>query len=293
MSLATATSASGGLVDLHTHSTASDGSRLPADVVREANRIGLVAVAITDHDTLDGLAEARAAGAELGVRIINGIELSAVEDDVETHVLGLHLADTAELASSLVALRNMRLSRAERIVARLNDLGVRISFDDVLREAAGGAVGRPHIARAMVNDGWATDFRDAFDRYLGNGRAAFVQKDHLSLIDAIAMIHRAGGLAVLAHPGPAGSRARIELLATAGLDGVEVKHPGHSAEDTARLGALAEHFDLVPSGGSDWHGAADGPRRLGMMNVPADWLRRQDERAARRASTRVDRERVA
>jgi 3',5'-nucleoside bisphosphate phosphatase len=285
---------SGGFIDLHTHSTASDGSRSPTDVVREAKRLGLVAIAITDHDTLDGLHEARATGAELGVRIVAGIELSAVEEDVETHVLGLHLSDVAALEGSLVALRDMRLGRAERMVARLNDVGVRISFEDVLREAAGGAVGRPHIARAMVNNGWATDFRDAFDRYLGNGRVAFVQKDSLPLGDAIAMIHRAGGLAVLAHPGPTGSRTRIELLAAAGLDGVEVKHPGHSAEDTARLGALADHFGLVPSGGSDWHGAAEGPRRLGMMDVPLDWLRRHEERLASRARAVGDgHERVA
>jgi predicted metal-dependent phosphoesterase TrpH len=263
-------------------------------VVREAKRLGLTAIAITDHDTLDGLAEARDAGLALGVRIIAGIELSAVEDDVETHVLGLHLSDTTELEGRLVALRDMRSGRAERIVARLNDLGVRISFEDVLREAAGGAIGRPHVARAMVNDGWATDFRDAFDRYLGNGRAAFVQKDRLLLSDAIAMIHRAGGLAVLAHPGPTGSRERIELLTAEGLDGVEVKHPGHSAEDTARLGALTDHFGLVPSGGSDWHGAAEGPRRLGMMDVPVEWLRRQEERLARRQQAADDgRERVA
>ena len=108
------------------------------------------------------------------------------------------------------------------------------------------------------------------------------------------MIHRAGGLAVLAHPGQTGSRERIELLAAAGLDGVEVKHPGHSAEDTARLGALADHFGLVPSGGSDWHGTADGPRRLGMMDVPVDWLRRHEEYLARRATASGDgRERVA
>jgi predicted metal-dependent phosphoesterase TrpH len=284
----------GGFIDLHTHSTASDGSRTPGDVVREGKRLGLVAMAITDHDTLDGVAEAQAVGSELGVRIVTGIELSAVEDDVETHVLGLHLSDTSELARSLAALRSMRLGRAERMVARLNDIGVRITFEDVLREAAGGAVGRPHIARAMVNDGWATDFRDAFDRYLGNGKVAFVQKDRLPLVDAIAMIHRAGGLAVLAHPGPTGSRARIEVLAAAGLDGVEVRHPGHSAEDTARLSALADHFGLVPSGGSDWHGATEGSRRLGMMDVPLEWLRHQEERLSSRAPAVGDgHERVA
>ena len=269
-------------VDLHTHSTASDGSRTPADVVSEARRAGLVAVALTDHDTVAGLEDARTAGREQGVRVISGVELSAVEDDTETHVLGLHLADTAMLERDLAGLRAMRLARAERIVSRLNELGVRIEFADVLEQAAGGAVGRPHIARALMSHGWATDVRDAFDRYLGNGRAAFVPKDRLAVTDAIAMIHRAGGLAVLAHPGATGTRQRIEALAKAGLDGVEVRHPSHGAEDVARLTALVEYFGLVPSGGSDWHGATDGHRVLGMMRVPAAWVARQEARLARR-----------
>lgn len=263
-------------VDLHAHSTASDGSRPPRDVVREARRVGLAALALTDHDTLDGVPEAVAAGAELGVRVVPGVELSAVEDDVETHILGLHLSETGELETRLVQLRDMRRSRAERIVVRLNELGVRIEFSAVLEQSAGGAIGRPHIARAMIAEGWATDFRDAFDRYLGNGRSAYVGKDRLPVRDAIELIHRAGGLAVLAHPAHAGTRERVAAFVAEGIDGVEVRHPSHSAEDTARLLALVEHFSLVPSGGSDWHGASDGPRTLGMMRVPAEWLERQD-----------------
>ena len=263
-------------VDLHAHSTASDGSRPPRDVVREARRVGLAALALTDHDTLDGVPEAVAAGAELGVRVVPGVELSAVEDDVETHILGLHLSETGELETRLVQLRDMRRSRAERIVVRLNELGVRIEFSAVLEQSAGGAIGRPHIARAMIAEGWATDFRDAFDRYLGNGRSAYVGKDRLPVRDAIELIHRAGGLAVLAHPAHAGTRERVAAFVGEGIDGVEVRHPSHSAEDTARLLALVEHFSLVPSGGSDWHGASDGPRTLGMMRVPAEWLERQD-----------------
>lgn len=276
------TSGEDAFVDLHTHSTASDGSRAPADVVREAQRAGLAAVALTDHDTVAGIEEARAAGREQGVRVISGVELSAVEDDAETHVLGLHLADTAMLERDLTALRAMRLARAERIVTRLNELGVRIELADVLEQAAGGAIGRPHIARALMSHGWATDVRDAFDRYLGNGRPAFVPKDRLAVSDAIAMIHRAGGLAVLAHPGASGTRQRIETLAKSGLDGVEVRHPSHGAEDIARLTALVDYFGLVPSGGSDWHGATDGHRVLGMMRVPAAWVARQEARLARR-----------
>ena len=270
-------------VDLHTHSTASDGARRPADVVREAQRAGLSAVALTDHDTIDGLSEARDAGRELGVRVIAGVELSAVEDTIETHVLGLHLGDPTSLELDLARLRRMRVARAEQMVERLNALGVRITFSDVLEQAAGGAVGRPHIARALMSHGWAVDMRDAFDRYLGNGRSAFVPKDQLPITEAIAMIHRARGLAILAHPGTSGTRDRIEALAANGLDGVETRHPSHGAEDIARLTVLVDHFGLVPSGGSDWHGATDGNRVLGMMRVPADWVVRQEARIARRS----------
>lgn len=273
-----------GFVDLHMHSTASDGSRRPADVVCEAKRVGLVAIALTDHDTLDGLPEAIATGRELGVRIVPGIELSAVEGDVETHILGLHLSETRELEARLVALREMRRSRAERIVQRLNDAGVRIEFAAVLEQAAGGAIGRPHVARAMIAEGWAVDFRDAFERYLGNGKSAYVAKDRLAVADAISLIHRAGGLAVLAHPASGGTRDRIEQFVREGIDGIEVRHPSHSSEDIARLTTLVDHFSLVPSGGSDWHGAADGPRTLGMMRVPMEWLSRQDGKVSARAA---------
>jgi hypothetical protein len=278
------TDSASSFVDLHTHSTASDGARGPREVVRAARELGLAALALTDHDTVDGLADARAEGQVLGVRVVAGIELSAVEGDIETHVLGLHLQDPGRLDAQLRGLRAMRLTRAERIVSRLNELGVRVTLEDVLSQSGDGAVGRPHIARALVNDGWATDMRDAFDRYLGNGKAAFVAKDRLSIGDAIAMIHAAGGLAILAHPGQPGNRKRIETLVGLGLDGVEVRHPSHNSEDVARLLALVEHFRLVPSGGSDWHGVAEGGRTLGMMRVPMAWLDWQDRVVAERAS---------
>jgi len=271
-------------VDLHAHSTASDGSRAPAAVIAAARAAGLAAIALTDHDTVAGIAEAAAAAAALGVRLVPGVELSAVEDDTETHILGLHLSRPEEIEAGLAALRAMRHQRALRMVERLNELGVRISFESVVDQAAGGAIGRPHVARALVEEGWATDVRDAFDRYLGNGRPAYVAKDRLSMDEAITMIHRAGGLAVMAHPGHGGTRARLETLTGHGMDGVEVLHPSHSAEDVNRLRTLADHFGLLPSGGSDWHGGDDGPRTLGCMHVPEEWLARQDARLAETAS---------
>src|SRR5262245_1270292 len=194
------------------HSTASDGALPPAKVIAAARTARLGAVALTDHDTIAGLAEARAAGAQLGIRVINGVELSAVEDDSETHILGLHLSELNELEHRLAGLREMRMVRAMRIVERLESLGISITFEAVLQQAAGGSVGRPHVARALIAAGHAGDFREAFERWLGNGKPAFVAKDRLPLAEAIGLIHRAGGLAVLAHPGPQGTRERIGAL---------------------------------------------------------------------------------
>jgi predicted metal-dependent phosphoesterase TrpH len=275
-------------VDLHAHSTASDGAASPSDLVAAARRANLAAIAITDHDTVAGVREATSAAARLGIRLVPGVELSAVDADGETHLLGLHLSDLDALDGQLAELRDMRRTRAERMVERLNALGVRVSMDDVLAQAAGGAIGRPHVARALIARGWAPDMRTAFDRYLAAGRPAFVPKDRLSLADAIAIVHRAGGLAVLAHPGAAATTQRITALAALGLDGVEVRHPSHDDAEIGRILSLTERLGLLPSGGSDWHGAADGPRTIGVMRVPAAVLERQDARVseleARRAA---------
>ena len=275
-------------VDLHMNSTASDGSRSPAEVVRAAKSASLVAIALTDHDTVAGLAEARAVGAEVGVRIVNGVELSAVEGETETHLLGLHLRDTQVLERGLAELRDMRGRRAARIVELLQAQGVQVTLDDVMLQAGAGAIGRPHVARALVADGHVRDHREAFDRYLGYGRPAYVAKERLTSADAVRIVHDAGGICVFAHPGSDGSRERVERLVAAGLDGLETRHPSLSAEDQLRLNALVDHFGLVRSGGSDWHGQTEGPRTIGMMQVPADWLERQEERAAQvRARARV------
>jgi predicted metal-dependent phosphoesterase TrpH len=272
-------------VDLHTHSTASDGTLPPDQVIEAAAACGLKALALTDHDTIGGIPAAREAGERLGIRIITGVELSAFQDGHEVHVLALHLSQLDTLHKRLEDLRASRFSRAEKIVEKLNALGIPITLDEVLLQSNGGAVGRPHIARALIARGVVHDFRDAFMRYLGGNGSAFVPKDKLSIEDAIGIAHDAGALAIWAHPGDGGRREKLEPLVAAGLDGVEIRHPSHSGEDIKRLQALTDFFGLVPSGGSDWHGATEGPRRLGMMNIPSEWLDRQDERVASLASS--------
>lgn len=267
-------------VDLHTHSTASDGTLPPERVVEAAKRCNLAAIALTDHDSVDGVAAARTTGDRLGIRVVAGCELSAFHDDHEVHLLALHLTRLETLQHKLQELRTLRHDRAEKIVAKLDSLGIPITLEEVLQQANGGAVGRPHVARALIARGAVTDFKDAFMRYLGSGGSAFVPKARLSIEDAIEIAHEAGGLAIWAHPAEGGRRERLEALIKAGLDGVEVKHPSHTPDDVRSLQALADYFGLVVSGGSDWHGSSEGARKLGNMNVPLAWLEKQDERLA-------------
>jgi len=274
-------------VDLHMHSTASDGAVAPADVVAAAQRAGLSAIALTDHDTVDGIAEAQLAGERLGVRVVAGVELSAIDDGEEIHVLGLHLTHPEHIASALDELKETRRARARETVERLNALGIPVTIEAVFAAAGEGAVGRPHVAKALVAGGWARDFRDAFDRWLGNGKPACIEKRTVTFAEAARLIHESGGISVYAHPGGGASRAELEELASLGLDAVEVLHPSHTADEIVRLAALTGELGLLPSGGSDWHGANEGYRALGSMKVRAEWLARQDERVRQRAEQPV------
>ena len=269
----------GPYVDLHSHTTASDGRATPAELIALARAADLQAVAITDHDTLDGLPAAQVAADAAGIQLVHGIELSTVDGAREVHLLGLHLGSTDVLAEKLISVQSARVDRAVEMVEKLNALAMPVTMDMVMHEAGAGAVGRPHVARALLAGGWVRDMREAFDRFLGDGKPANVGKLRIEIADGISLIHDAGGVAVWAHPQSEGNKERIGRFASLGLDGVEVRHPSHSSEDLARLATLCEHFSLLSSGGSDWHGALDGFRPLGCMHVPAPWMDQQIERA--------------
>ncbi|MGI5203826.1 PHP domain-containing protein [Spirillospora sp. CA-108201] len=253
-------------IDLHCHSDASDGTRPPAEVVRRARENGVDVVALTDHDTVSGWDEA-AASLPDGLALVPGIELSCKEDDRSLHLLG-YLFDPAEpvLAAELARIRDDRVIRARGMVERLNELGAAVTWEMVRALATGEAVGRPHIARAMVEAGVIETADEAFtSRWIAQGGRAYVERYALDAERAIELVRAAGGVCVLAHP-----RARrrgyvfgdevIERLAAAGLAGVEADHPDHAAEDRARLRDLAASLGLAVTGSSDDHGAFTGDR---------------------------------
>ncbi len=277
-------------IDLHTHSTASDGLHAPAELVRLAHEAGLDLIGLVDHDTTGGLAEAQAAGARLGVTIIPGVEINTdLRGGGEAHVLGYYInADDPTLATTLGALRDARERRGERMTNRLRDAGFAIAWERV-RELAGGAVGRPHVARALIEAGYATDVSDAFDRYLSKGKVGYVPRYKLSPEDATRIIRAARGVPVLAHPSYVPNLEELVLpeLVEAGLEGLECYYGQYDDATEAQLLALAARFGLIATGGSDYHGPNMHPTPLGGHYVPPEVATRLWE-AHQRALARPD-----
>ena len=261
---------------MHTHSTASDGEFPPDEVARRAHRAGLVAFALTDHDTTAGVPAAAAAGAVCGIRVVGGCEFSVRAPWGELHVLGYFLEPgQPALEEFLDEMRAARRRRGQQMVAKLRGLGVALDAETVTASAGSGALGRPHVARALVAGGHTADITEAFDRYLGRGRPAFVEKPLPALRDVAKLVHAAGGLAVAAHLGDRGTENQLRQFAAEGLDGLEVRHPSHSTETEKRLQRIAAKLSLAVTGGSDWHGdteLGEAHTSLGGLHVPAEWL---------------------
>ncbi len=273
---------SGATVDLHVHSTASDGSLAPGLVVHRAGGAGLAAIALTDHDTLAGLPAALAAGESMGLRVVAGCEFSTAAPWGEMHVLGYFLPpDCPPLEAFLERCRADRVRRAREMVSRLHALGVELSFEDVLEESRGGAVGRPHVARALARQGAVADAGKAFDRWIGRGKPAFVEKRLPEFREVAELVHAVGGVVSVAHLKDRGTRSFLERLKGEGLDAVETRHPSHDPDVRARLTDAALQLGLLRTGGSDWHGDPDGGDAhggLGSQGVPVEWLDRLEER---------------
>ena len=277
-------------IDLHIHTTASDGTFTPEEVVREASRIGLAAVAITDHDTAAGYARAAAEGENCGLEVVPGIEISTKFRSA-VHILGYYIdVDSPALEEVLEWMHRDREERNVKLCAMLRESGVDIDIER-MHARFGDLVGRPHFAEIMIENGMARDMNDAFERLLNKNKPYFIPRQFLPIERSIEIIREAGGTAVLAHPfqyrlDDAGLRELIEHCMESGLEGMECRYSGYDAAQTAYLEALAAEYGLVRTGGSDFHGAIKGEIRLGEgkggLNVPYAFL---EELRSRRAKT--------
>lgn len=271
-----------GLIDLHCHSTASDGSLTPSELVRKAIDAGLRAVAITDHDTVEGVPEALAEGKRTGFELVPGIEISAEMSSGTMHILGYyieHLSDS--LLNTLKKLQDAREERNRQIIQRLRALHLAVTYEELLDVAENGQIGRPHLARLLVRKGFVSDTQAAFDRYLKKGRPAYVDKFRFSPQEAVQLIVKANGMPVLAHPGSLRqSPENLEKIALklqdAGLQGMEVYYSEHTPEQTACYLRLCRKLNLLPTGGTDYHGSYKPYIALGSghgnMRIPYELL---------------------
>lgn len=259
-------------IDLHTHSDVSDGTDTPADLVAAARAAGLDVVALTDHDTFDGLDRATSAGRELGVEVVRGMELSCARLGASVHLLA-YGADPAEegLAQELMRVREGRADRLPKVLDRLAALGMPLSEEQVLAQVGDSpSIGRPHIADAMVHAGYVADRTEAFDRFLADGGPAHVARYAINVERAIDLVHGAGGVAVIAHPWGRGREALLPdevlgtLVAEHRLDGIEVDHQDHDADARVRLWRLVDELGVLGTGSSDYHGTGKTDHDLGV-----------------------------
>jgi predicted metal-dependent phosphoesterase TrpH len=244
--------------DLHVHTKASDGDLTPEEIVELAGKRELLAIAVTDHDTITGVPQALQTGRKIGVNVIPGIEISAVYDPGTLHMLGYFKEFPAGLEDDLEKIQKGRLDRFPRIIERLNSIGFDITIEDVSSIAGNAQIGRPHIAKALIKKSYVKDFDEAFDKYLGKGKPAYVEKEKLTWEEAIGLIRKHEGISVLAHPftlelESGGLKNLIIRMKTSGLSGMEVYYPEHTYEQTKLYKAIAEEAGLILTGGTDFH----------------------------------------
>ncbi len=275
------------MIDLHLHTTASDGRLAPAELVRRAVAAGITIMSVTDHDTVAGLPDAHKAAQAGGVRVVDGIEITAVQDGRDVHILGYFVdVNDERLAGFLQAQRLRRVERVQQIAARLATLGAAIDVTALLSTAGrmpGTSVGRPAIARELVAGGHAASVQDAFDRYLAAGRPAFVPRVGPSPSEVVDLIHSSHGIASMAHPGVTKRPEIMRTLVKAGLDAIEVHHSEHPPELRLELHRFATRHALLETGGSDFHGDEDRDRPLGGVTLPAADFSRLEGAASNRA----------
>lgn len=277
-------------VDLHMHSTASDGTLRPAEVVQLAKSRGLQTIALTDHDTTDGLAEAIEAGGSCGVDVIVGLEINSEDETIDAHFLCYGLDRSyVPLQDQLLAIRDARVGRAKGMIKKLAELGMPVEWERVLKYAGEAqSIARPHIARALVEAGFVASTQEAFDKYISDDGPAYVNRLRMTPQEVIDLAHAAGGVIVLGHPGHAGTTHLIPQFAQLGLDGAEVYYADHTDEMRAEILSLAGQYNLIVTGGSDFHSPGDQSHaELGSIYVPDEVALRLKERMVQRRHGKV------
>lgn len=286
-----------GYIDLHLHTTASDGVMSPSGIVRYAKSKGLQAIAITDHDTIDGLEEGLSEGEKIDIEVIPGVEISAEHSSGSMHILGFFIdIHHPLLKERLGYLQKARAERNPKMVEKLNQLGIEITYEEVLNASGGGQVGRPHFASVLIEKRYVRSFQEAFDRFLKKGAPAYVEKLRFTPKETLYFINETGGVAVLAHPktlgmdGYSGLDSLLHQLMADGLKGMEVYYPEHSSLETAQYKVLAERHGLLMTGGTDYHGMEKNGLDIGVgrgeMKLPYSMV--ENLKAARNRSKRFD-----
>lgn len=274
------------LIDLHMHTIYSDGRYTPTAAVDYAAEKKLAAIAITDHDSFDGIPEARKRADEHGIELISGIELSCTHEESDIHMLAYFVDPHHHpLADKVKFYQEERLKRGAMIVQKLNEIGIDLRLDTVKAMAGTGVVGRVHVADALLKEEFVHTFDEAFNRYLGYHAPAYVPKTFFDPTEAMTLVHEAGGIVVMAHPGTVRRDDAIPYLVEIGMDGIEVYHSKHTSTQVRHYKSIAEKHKLLISGGSDWHGRSDPRADLGNQKVPYIVLSRMKEHLASRKSS--------